>query len=331
MNTPCQQAMQRALGFRTPVYAHMSVTVSEDGGKLSKRERPKAFRKVIKAQPNIDTAKLAAAAGLSVEELESFIAGKTAPDMPCIDAMAGYLGADLPEINVVDFFKSGYLPEALMNFIALLGFNPGGEREIMPVEDLVGCFDLSRLTKSNSLFDRQKLIAFNTEHIKILSEDRLVQHFKDYLTAIRSPVAGADDATLAKIIRANEGARTLAQMEQKSRFLFIGDDEVQYDAKAVKKILLKGDGLSVLRLLRDKLAAMTEFNEASIETMLRSMAEERQVGLGKVAQPLRVAICGTTISLPIFNSVQMLGREKTLSRIDITLNKFEANSRTKDD
>ena len=72
----------------------------------------------------------------------------------------------------------------------------------------------------------------------------------------------------------------------------------------------------------DKLAAMEQLTEHAIENMLRCLAEEKQVGLGKVAQPLRVAICGTTVSLPIFESVQMLGKEDTLCRIDITLKKF---------
>lgn len=78
----------------------------------------------------------------------------------------------------------------------------------------------------------------------------------------------------------------------------------------------------MLQLVRDKLAAMEELTEEGIEKMLRSMAEEKQVGLGKVAQPLRVAICGTTISPPIFDSVSLLGKQRTLNRIDITLKKF---------
>jgi len=85
---------------------------------------------------------------------------------------------------------------------------------------------------------------------------------------------------------------------------------------------LKNDGLAILQVVRDKLAAMKDFTESNIEDMLRSLAEEKQVGLARVAQPLRVAICGTTISPPIFDSVNMLGRENTLARIDITMRKF---------
>lgn len=320
MNTPSQQVLWKALGFgELPKYAHMSVTVSEDGGKLSKRERPQALRKAIKDAEDIDLEKLAKAGSISVEELNSFITGKTTPDMPAVDAMAEHLGVHLPEINVVDFFRSGYLPETMVNFLALLGWNPGIGREIMFLDELVACFDLSRLTKANSLFDRRKLLAFNTEHIRMTGREKLLQHFKSYLKAIDSPVTSADDSMLQRILEINEGARTLAQAEQKSAFLFLDNDKINYDEKAVKKVLLKNDGLAVLKTVRSRIAAMEQVTKENIETMLRSLAEERQVGLGKIAQPLRVALCGTTISLPIFDSVEMLGKKNTLARIDMTL------------
>ena len=322
MNTPGHQALQDALGFRRPTYAHMSVTVSETGGKLSKRERPKTLIKAIKARPDIDLEKLASVAGVTSEQMDSFLKGKATLDMPSIDAMAKYLGVNLPEINVVDFFNSGYLPETMVNFLALLGWSPGDDREVMQLDELIDCFDLSRLAKTNSLFDRKKLIAFNTEHIRKLSAEKLLGHFKDYLKVVDSPCLGADDKLLVKIIKACQGARTLAEIDRKSRFIFVANDQIEYDEKSVKKVLLKNDGLAVLQIVCDKLAAMEEFSEQVIEDMLRSLAEEKQVGLGKVAQPLRVAICGSTISPPIFDSVKMLGKENTLARIDITLKKF---------
>jgi len=324
MNTPGQQALWRALFGDTqlPKYVHMSVTVSDTGGKLSKRERPKALRTAIKAKQDIDLVKLAEVGSITSEQLDSFIKGKTTVDMPAIDAIAKHLGVPLPEINIVDFFKSGYLPETMVNFLALLGWNPGDNREIMRVNELIESFDLSRLTKANSLFDRKKLLAFNTEHIRMAPEEKLLQHFKDYLKTAASPVASAGDELLLKIIKLCEGARTLVDIERKSRFLFLANEEIKYDDKAVKKVLLKNNGLAVLAIVRDKLAAMDEFTEQAIEDMLRCLAEEKQVGLGKVAQPLRVAICGTTVSLPIFESVQMLGKKDTLVRIDTTLKKF---------
>jgi len=320
-NTPAQIALSQALfpDATLPRYAHMSVTVSDAGGKLSKRERPQALRKAIKAMQQVDLKKLAEVAGITLEQIDSFINGKTTPDMPSIDAMAEYLGIDLPEINVVDFFQSGYLPQAMLNFLALLGWNPGDNREVMSVEELIESFDISRLTKSNSLFDRQKLLAFNTEHIRMMPNDKLLKHFKDYLREVESPVLSADDELILRIVKLCEGARTLADIERKSRFLFVPDDAIKYDEKAVKKVLLKGDAGMILRIEWDSFTAMDEFKYEKIETMLRSLAEQRQVGLGKVAQPLRVALCGSTVSIPIFDSVQILGREKILSRIDKAL------------
>jgi glutamyl-tRNA synthetase len=326
MNTPGQQALWQALFPEAALlgYAHMSVTVSDSGGKLSKRERPKALRTAIKAGADTDTAELASVGGIGAEEMESFLKGKSVPDMPAVDAMAQHLGVHLPEINIVDFFKSGYLPETLVNFLALLGWNPGDQREIMKVDELMASFDLARLNKSNSLFDRQKLMAFNTEHLRMLPLGKVMGHLRAYLTEVQSPLQEADDETLLRIIQLCEGARTLEQIDEKSRFLFVADDAIAFDAKAVKKVLLKGQALEVLQIVRDRLAAMEGYTEQALEAMLRGLAEERQVGLGKVAQPLRVALCGTTISLPIFDSVHLLGKERTLKRVDAALDKFRA-------
>ena len=327
MNTPGQQALWQALGFgQPPQYAHMSVTISESGGKLSKRERPQTLRKAIKARPEIYLGKLADVGGINTEQLKDFLAGESVPDVPAIEAMAKYLGVELPEINVVDFFKSGYIPEAVVNFLALLGWSTGDTREIMPLEELIAAFDITRLTKSNSLFDRGKLVAYNTEHLKMLPKEKLLAHFKAYLKVVDSPVAKADDETLLRLIKICEGARTLADIERKTKFLFTADDRIEFDEKAVQKVLLKDNGLAMLKLVRDKLAGIAELTEQGIEDMLRALAEEHKVSLGKVAQPLRVAITGSTISPPIFDSVQLLGKEKTLARIDNTLKKFTGKS-----
>ena len=328
MNTPCHQALQRALGFSIPTYAHMSVTISEGGGKLSKRERGKTLIKAIKEKPDADLGKIASAGDITAEQLNDFMKAKVQVEQDKISAMAEYLGIHLPEINVVDFFNGGYVPEAMVNFIVLLGWSPGERKEIMTKDELIEAFDESRFSKTNSLFDRGKLLAFNTEHMKMLDSDALLGHFKKYLAVVDSPVAKADDAMLRRLLEINAGAKTLEMIEQKSRFLFLADDEIEYDEKAIKKVLLKGDGagLGMLKIVRDKLAAMDELSESAVEDMLRGLADEKQVGLGKVAQPLRVAICGNTISPPIFDSIQLLGRDNTLTRIDNTLEKFAAAS-----
>ncbi len=324
MNTPSQKALWEALFPDRPVpqYAHMSVTVSDTGGKLSKRERPQTLRTAIKAMADVDIDKLAQVGGITPDEVRSFLKGETVPDMPAVDAIAEHLGVRLPEINIVDFFHSGYLPETMVNFMAMLGWNPGDQREIMTRDEIIQSFDLSRLTKSNSLFDRKKLLAFNTEHLRLTPPQKVLEHFKAYLKYIDSPVQKADDSLLARIIKLCDGARTFEDIERKSVFVFIDDNQVEFDEKAVQKVLMKDHALEILRQVRDELASLAELSEQAIEEMLRRLAEARQVGLGKVAQPLRVALCGTTISLPIFDSVNLLGRERTLRRIDLTLERF---------
>lgn len=324
MNTPGQQALWQAMFPDAPLpkYAHMSVTVSDSGGKLSKRERPKALRAAIQAMANLDVIGLAEAGGISEGDVQAFLAGETTPDMPAIDAIAKHFGVHLPEINIVDFFKSGYLPETLVNFLALLGWNPGDQREVMTVQELIESFDLTRLTKSNSLFNRQKLVAFNTEHLRMLPAERVLKHLRAYLTEVRSPLLKADDETLLRIIRLCEGARTFEDIDKKSRFLFVDDDKIEFDEAAVKKVLLKGGAMEILQIVRERLATMDRYTEQALEEMLRGLATDKQVGLGKVAQPLRVALCGTTISLPIFDSVNLLGKERTLRRVDLTLTRF---------
>jgi len=318
MNTPGQQALWQALGFGPlPKYAHMSVTVSQGGGKLSKRERPEALRQAIKARADIDLEKLAEAGGISTSEVQSFIEGESTPDMPSIDSMAQYLGATLPEINVVDFFRSGYLPETMVNFLALLGWNPGGDREIMSVDELVNSFDLSRVTKANSLFDRQKLIAFNTEHIRRVPKEKLIVDLRHYLQAVDSPIKDALSDKLSWMIERSQGARTFAHIDLKWRGRFLTAEQVKnrYHDDTCWKVLNKDDG--ILPAVRDQIQKLSEKpTAAEVETNLRALADQHGVSLGKVAQTLRVALCGSTVSASVFDLVEALGKEDTKARID---------------
>lgn len=329
-NTPGQQSLWLALGFgELPKYIHMSVTISESGGKLSKRERPATLRKAIQQMKDADLDKIAKEGGVSRTVIEDFLAGNSTPDMPIINTIAEYMNVPLPEINIVDFSKSGYVPETMVNFLALLGWNPGDGREIMKAKELIEVFDVSRLTKSNSLFDRQKLVAFNTEHLRMVDSDKLLGYVKAYLKEINSPVIKADDETLLRIIKLCEGARTLADIDRKSRFLFLNNEEINYDQKAIEKVLLKGDGLNILKTIRTRIENQTQVATQNNEAMLIKLAEEKKIGLGKVAQPLRVALCGNTISISIFEAVEMLGKEKTLARIDNAVLKVQTFDKVK--
>ena len=142
---------------------------------------------------------------------------------------------------------------------------------------------------------------------------------RDFLSVNpESPLNAADDAALVKIIEMNAGMRTLREVEEKSRFFFVPDDLIDYRPEAIEKVLLKNEkqGLNALRSVREILAAANDWTAHGLETAVKAFCESSGLGLGKVAQPIRVAISGTTVSPPIFASLELLGKEKSLRRMD---------------
>jgi glutamyl-tRNA synthetase len=133
-----------------------------------------------------------------------------------------------------------------------------------------------------------------------------------------SPLNGATDEQLAELIAMKKGFRTLREVDEASRFFFVADDAIAYEAKAVEKVLRKDDGagLAALRDLAPLLSAAPEWKHDALEAAVKAYAESMGSGLGAVAQPLRVALSGGTVSPPIFNSLEFLGRERTLARIE---------------
>ncbi|MGD2110406.1 MAG: glutamate--tRNA ligase [Phycisphaerae bacterium] len=276
MNTPKHVALQRALGFVTPHYAHMPVIINMDGSKMSKRDKEKAVK-----------------AGL-------------AP----------------PEIDVHDFRAAGYLPEAVVNFIALLGWSTGDDREYFDTSEMVARFRIDRIGKTNARFDREKLLSFNTEWATRVSAKRLLGAFKDYIAVNQKVLPPgwreADDARLAEVLRVCAGFRTFPDVVKKAGFLFVEDDAVEYDSKALKKVLGKNDreGFRMLETLAPLLRNLADWGPDSLQRFFEDLCKEHDVKLGKVAQPIRVAVSGTTISPSIHDTLHMLGRERTLARID---------------
>jgi glutamyl-tRNA synthetase len=241
------------------------------------------------------------------------------PEQKAVMQVIALKESDLPEILVHDFRRNGYLPEALLNFLALLGWNPGGDRERMTVEEMVQLFRIEDIGKSNARFDRGKLLAFNTEALAGATPQRQLEAFKDFLSVNPdSPLSGASDEQLGKILEMKKGLRLLREAEESARFLFVPDDELTYDADAVEKILRKngGEGAAVLKEIRQVLAEVIDWSAASLEQAVQQFCEARQLGLGKVAQPIRVAVSGGTVSPPIFQSLEFLGQPSTLKRID---------------
>ena len=274
MNTPKHIAMQRAMGFSTPRYAHMPVIFNMNGSKMSKRDKEKALKK----------------------------------------------GETPPEIEVHDFRIAGYLPEAVVNFIALLGWNPGDEREFFSLDELVKTFSLQRVGKTNAKFDRQKLLAFNTHWAGSLEPDRLFTAFRDYLRVapdVADAMRSADETRLRYALESCAGFHIFPDVVKKSGFAFQTNNDIRYEEKAVAKVLAKNDGagFSMLEFMLVKLESLDTWSVASIEELIRSVCEKQKTKMGQVAQPLRVAVSGSTISPAIGDSLALLGRENTLARI----------------
>jgi glutamyl/glutaminyl-tRNA synthetase len=326
LNTFLHVALQDALGYARPTYGHLPIIMNMDGSKMGKRDRDKLIRK--RAQDYLKNTKtdaegLAVATGLARDRLGQWLGDAQKqldiPEQSAVMRAVGMRPYELPEILVHDFRKNGYLPEALLNFLALLGWNPGGDRERMSVAEMVQLFSPDGIGKSNAKFDRTKLVAFNTKAAEEASPDRLLAGFKDFLSVNPdSPLTAADDAALAKLLHMKKGFRTFREVEEACRFFFVPDDQIAYDPDAVDKVLKKNDaqGLSALRDVRQILADAMEWAAPALESAVKQYCERTGLGLGKVAQPIRVAVSGGTVSPPMFESLEFLGREHTLARID---------------
>ncbi len=221
------------------------------------------------------------------------------------------------DVEVHSFRRHGYLPEALVNFIALLGWKPSGQREKFTLGEMIELFSVDRIGKSNAKFDRDKLLAFNTDAVAAASADRLLAGFKDFLSLNETPIPADDDELLGLLLEVNKGFRTFADIPAKCGVLFAPDDAYEYDEKAVKKVLAKNDGAgyAVLADIRAKLAEC-DWSLQAIETLIETYCRDNELGMGKVAQPIRVAVTGCVISPPIYDTLAILGRDKTLARID---------------
>jgi len=326
-NTFNHIALQEALGFARPTYAHLSVILNpETGEKLSKRDRDRKIRKRVQdwlrsTKKSVDD--LSAASGLSTDRLTDWINTDTKQldlqEQPLVMAVVGLREADLPEITIHDFRKNGYLPEVLNNFLALLGWSAGGDREQLSMAQMVELFSIDRINSSNAKFNREKLKAFSTDAATQASPDRLVAAMRDYLVMNpASSLTRATGAQLARILSMNAGFHILSEVDLKSRFLLQADDSIVYESDAVEKVLKKNDGqgLGALREVRTVLAGVEDWTHGALEVAVKGFCEQRALGLGKVAQPIRVAVCGSAVSPPIFESLELLGKASVLARID---------------
>ncbi len=213
-------------------------------------------------------------------------------------------------VSVLQYEEDGFLPDALLNYLVRLGWSHG-DQEIFTREEMIAAFDISDVNKAASAFNPEKLLWLNQQHLMRSDPAKVVPYLKPHLA--RLGIECSDDDYLAKIVVAQrERVKTLKEMALASRYFF--GDSVELDAKARDKHLTP-DALGLLAELSALLAALPEWTAASLHAAVQALAEGKGLGLGKIAQPLRVAVTGNTISPPIDLTLELLGRKRTLARL----------------
>ncbi len=209
--------------------------------------------------------------------------------------------------SVQELRAAGYLPEAVDNYIALLGAGFAADEEFFPLDELARRFRLERVSKNPAVFDERKLRHLNGRWVRELGTDELTRRLEEFTGR-----TGLHDA----VAISEEKIQTLTEFWPLVGFLFDGPAD---DPKAFQKVIASNGGVECLKAAREALAGAEPFTVENVESALRQVVEDRAVKPGKVFQPVRVAIAGTTISPGIFESVVLLGKDETLARIDRAL------------
>ncbi|MFM7463038.1 MAG: glutamate--tRNA ligase [Actinomycetota bacterium] len=223
------------------------------------------------------------------------------------------------EVSIAWYRERGFLPEAICNYLALLGWSPGDDRENVTLSELAQLFDVSRVNASPARFDMKKLEAINGEKIRALSIDELLKRSLPFLTESKVITGSHDEIEVIRkaLPLIQERIITLSEVISMVSFLF-GEAVVIADDEA-KKI---GDDLSLatLKAAKEALGLVSEWNESSIESALRGELIEKMGLKPRVAfTPVRIAVTGSHISPPLFESLALLGKTRTLGRISALL------------
>ena len=208
----------------------------------------------------------------------------------------------------------GYLPDAMINYLARLGWSHG-DQEIFSREELIKHFSFDSVNTSAAIFDADKLSWVNEQYIQSTPPEELAKHLEPHLvkTGVLQEGHGLSPQEIAKVVPClNQRAKTLVEMAEKSAFFF--RKEVEFDEKAKNKFLTD-ESKPLLAKVVAGLTALDEFSAENIETLFKKIVEEEGLKLGKLAQPVRVALTGTTVSPGIYDVILLLGKDECLKRL----------------
>jgi glutamyl-tRNA synthetase len=214
-------------------------------------------------------------------------------------------------MSVTAYRDMGYLPDAFINYLARLGWSHG-DQEFFTRQELVEKFDLKNIGRSAGVFDPDKLTALNADHIRATPVPQLASRVLPFFR--EHGYDAADDDYLAGVVGTlHTRSKTLVEMADGAHFYY-RDDVRPYDEKAAKKFL-KPETARVLTLLAEALDALDDLAEKTQEGAFKRVMDETGLGFGKIAQPVRVALTGTTVSPGIFEVIEVLGRDRVLARL----------------
>jgi glutamyl-tRNA synthetase len=251
--------------------------------------------------------------------------GATPPAFAHLPMILGPDGAKLSKrhgaVDVRDYREQGYLPDALLNYIVRLGWSHG-DQEIFSNEQMIELFDIDDVNQSASSFNPEKLLWLNQQHIIAAPADELGDELVPYLSAAGlDPNNGPEPNRVADAYR--ERAETLVQMAESARYCYEDFDE--FEEKAAKKNL-RPVILEPLQKARDELASLAEWNEEAISLTIADVAGTFELNMGKLGQPIRVAVTGGAVSPPIDVTLALVGQKRVVERIDRALDFIRARA-----
>lgn len=211
--------------------------------------------------------------------------------------------------SVESFREQGFLPEAMMNYLALLGWSPGDDREVLSREELIEAFDLDRVSSNPAAFDTEKLTWLNNRYIQSLEDDDLAVRCLHFLT--EEGLMPEPSALLAAMPIVKERMKTLTEAPALLRFLFT--DDIEPNEKAAALIAKAPDGY--LARVADALAEVETWTAEAITAALDAIAEREELSRTKAFQPVRAVVTGSNVSPPLPESMDLLGRDRTLERL----------------
>ena len=218
--------------------------------------------------------------------------------------------------SVLEYRKMGFLPEALVNFLALLGWNPGDEREQMSLDELIGAFTIENISKKSGVFDIQKLEWLNSQYLHEKSDDELLTlsapWFVERELITTDDLARRSDYLLRVIGMLKLRSRLLPDLASQAEYFF--RPPASYEEKGARKYF-KADSAEILEMLAGRFEALAVFDEPSLEEATRVLSEEREISAGKLIHPTRLAVTGVTFGPGLFELLTLIGREEVVGRM----------------